>query len=222
MTSKSLIIRYLLMIPGVFFLSFGIAFVTKAGLGTSPISSIPYSLSMICPMFTMGNYTIAINALMVLAQIVILRNKTGADMGRASGKAITAGDVVSQLVISFVMGYMVDFSLWLLSWFSPSAYWLRILSDFLGSAIMALGISIQLRANVSMAPGDALVKAVSVVTGKVYGRMKLICDATMVVISAILCLVFLHNLAGVREGTIICVITTGNVIRFLRKYVIKG
>ena len=45
---------------------------------------------------------------------------------------------------------------------------------------------------------------------------------SMVTISAVLCIVFLHNLAGVREGTVICALTTGNIIRLLRKYVIKG
>lgn len=222
MNFKSLFIRYLIMIPGVFLLSFGIAVVTKAGLGTSPISSIPFSLSMIIPRFTMGNYTIAINALLVLAQAILLRNKTGADMGRGSGRAISAGDVAGQLIISFFMGYMVDLSLWLLQWFAPSVYVIRVVSAFAGSFIMAIGISIQLKANVAMAPGDAFTRALSIVVKQPFGRIKLICDSSMVAISAILCIVFLHNLAGVREGTVICALTTGNVIRFLRKYVIKG
>ena len=121
MKPTALIIRYIIMIPGVFLLSLGIAIITKAGLGTSPISSIPFTMSMIVPRFTMGNYTIAVNALLVLAQVVLLRGKTGADMGRGAGRAISAGDIAVQLLISFVMGYMVDFSLWLLTWFAPAA-----------------------------------------------------------------------------------------------------
>ena len=34
MSAKELFIRYLIMVPGIFILSFGIAFITKAGLGT--------------------------------------------------------------------------------------------------------------------------------------------------------------------------------------------
>ena len=222
MKPTALIIRYIIMIPGVFLLSLGIAIITKAGLGTSPISSIPFTMSMIVPRFTMGNYTIAVNALLVLAQVVLLRGKTGADMGRGAGRAISAGDIIIQLIISFVMGYMVDFSLWLLTWFAPEAYWLKVLSVFAGSFTMAVGISIQLKANVAMAPGDAFARALSVVTRQPFGRIKLICDVSMVTISAVLCIVFLHNMAGVREGTVICALTTGNIIRLLRKYVIKG
>ena len=43
-----------MLVPGMFLLGLGIALVTKAGLGTSPISSIPYSMSLILPRFTMG------------------------------------------------------------------------------------------------------------------------------------------------------------------------
>lgn len=221
MNYKDLIKRYILMIPGVFGLAFGIAFITKAGLGASPISSIPYTLSMVCPVLTMGNYTIMVNLALVAAQIILLRNKTGADMGRGSGKAITVGEIAAQFVISFVLGYMVDFSLWLLQWFAPTKYPVMLICGFIGSAIMALGISIQLKANVAMAPGDAFARALSVVTKKQFSKIKLICDWTMVAISAVLCLIFLHNLAGVRESTVICALTTGNVIKLIRKYIIK-
>ena len=61
MSGKELFIRYLIMVPGVFVLSFGIAFITKAGLGTSPISSIPYTLSLIMPGVSLGQFTIIVN-----------------------------------------------------------------------------------------------------------------------------------------------------------------
>ena len=55
MSFRELLIRYIILVPGVFILCFGIAFITKAGLGTSPISSIPYSMSLILPRFTTAN-----------------------------------------------------------------------------------------------------------------------------------------------------------------------
>ena len=39
--------RYLIFFVGLFINSFGVSFVTKACMGTSPISSIPYTLSLI-------------------------------------------------------------------------------------------------------------------------------------------------------------------------------
>lgn len=45
---------------------------TKASLGTSPISSIPYVLSLNFA-FTLGNFTIFFSVLLILLQILILR-----------------------------------------------------------------------------------------------------------------------------------------------------
>ena len=42
-------LQYLFCAAGLILISFGVALTTKAGLGTSPISSIPYTLSLILP-----------------------------------------------------------------------------------------------------------------------------------------------------------------------------
>ena len=39
----------------------------------------------------------------------------------------------------------------------------------------------------------------------------------MVAIAAALCLIFLHNLAGAREGTVICALLCGNIVKLYRK-----
>ena len=49
--------RYVIFLIGLFVNSLGVSLITKASLGTSPISSIPYVLSLSFP-FTLGNFTI--------------------------------------------------------------------------------------------------------------------------------------------------------------------
>lgn len=49
--------RYIVFIIGLFVNSLGVSLITKASLGTSPISSIPYVLSLNFP-FTLGEFTI--------------------------------------------------------------------------------------------------------------------------------------------------------------------
>ena len=49
--------RYLVFLIGLFISSLGVSFITKASLGTSPISSIPYVLSLNFSM-TLGQFTI--------------------------------------------------------------------------------------------------------------------------------------------------------------------
>ena len=57
MTKAEIFKRYLIFTIGLFVSSLGVAIVTKADLGTSPISSIPYVLSLRYPL-TLGEFTI--------------------------------------------------------------------------------------------------------------------------------------------------------------------
>lgn len=219
MSTKELFIRYLILVPGVFVLAFGIAFITKAGLGTSPISSIPYTLSLIIPSVTLGEFTIIVNVAIVVAEIIILWGKPGSIMDRASGKALPWPEAIVQIAMSFALGYCIDISMYLLRWFDPHSYPAQVAFVVLGCIIMAFGIYIQLCANVAMAPGDALARAIAAVTGKTYPNIRLISDASMVTVSAVLCLIFLHALTGVREGTVICAALTGNVIKVYKRFI---
>lgn len=217
MKYKDLTIRYLIMFPGLFLLSLGIAVVSKAGLGTSPISSIPYALWLIWPRFTLGNYVIFINIVLLIAQIILLHGKPGDVLGRSGGKALPISEIIMQAVLSLVMGYIVDFSLFILKHINAVQYWQQLLMTAIGCCIMALGISIQLAANVAMAPGDAFSRALSAVTGKPYNQTRVIADVTMVVIALLLCMIFLGAPDGVREGTVLCALLVGSMTKVYRK-----
>ena len=60
--------RYLVFFVGLFINSFGVSFVTKACMGTLPISSIPYTLSLIFNL-SLGTYTLYMSLILVLLQI---------------------------------------------------------------------------------------------------------------------------------------------------------
>ena len=64
--------RYLVFLIGLFVNAFSISLITKANLGTSPISSVPYTLSLYFP-YTLGQFTIAFRVLHILLQILLLR-----------------------------------------------------------------------------------------------------------------------------------------------------
>ena len=99
--------RILVFAMGLLVISLSIGFITKASLGTPPISSIPYSLSLIFPSLTLGNFTIIYSLLLVLLQLVIL------------GKEADKVSLGLQVIISFVFGYFIDFGLMILGDFSP-------------------------------------------------------------------------------------------------------
>ena len=64
--------RYLIFLIGLFINSMGVSLITKASLGTSPISSIPYVLSLNFPM-TLGEFTILFSILLIAVQLLILK-----------------------------------------------------------------------------------------------------------------------------------------------------
>lgn len=64
---------YALFGAGLVLTSFGVALTTKMQLGTSPISAIPYSLSLIVPAVSIGSFTVIFSALLVALQLMILK-----------------------------------------------------------------------------------------------------------------------------------------------------
>ena len=197
--------RYLIFLIGLLLNSFGVAFVTKATLGASPIAAIPYSLSLIIPKLSLGNWTIIFSLLLLIIQAILLRKDT---------KKI---ELLIQVGISFIFGYFIDLSMLCLNAFSPQTYAIKLLSLLVGCVIIAFGAYLEVVADVAMLPGDAFVRAIVKVTRKTYGNIRVISDVSMAVIAGILCLIFLHELSGVREGTIIAALITGNIIKIFTK-----
>ena len=80
---KSWCYRYGYFLFGVILNSFGIALITKADMGTSPISSLPYVLSFRFPI-TLGGFTFIMNTFFVLGQILLLQS-VSMDSAAANG-----------------------------------------------------------------------------------------------------------------------------------------
>ena len=68
-----------------------------------------------------------------------------------------------------------------------------------------------------MLPGEAMNRAISTVTGKRYENIKIFFDMLYIAAAAVICLLFLGKLEGVREGSIIAAILVGNIIRFYNR-----
>ena len=89
--------RYLILVIGLFIMAFGVALSTKAELGTSPVSCVPYVLSCALP-YTMGTLTVAMHIVFIVIQILLLRK----DYEPVQ---------LLQLLVAFVFGYFTDFAL---------------------------------------------------------------------------------------------------------------
>ena len=183
---KKLIIRYILLILGVTIMSLGIALSLKSTLGTPPISCIPAVLSVAFPL-TVGEFTILFNALLVIFQMVLLRKIT-----------------LSQ----------IDFNLSLIDFINPTNYISQWILLIISCLVLAFGLVIEVKSDITMLPGDGSVVAIGEVLNKDWGKVKPFFDVTVVIIGVILALVFIGHLEGVREGTIFSAITVGFIIQF--------
>lgn len=203
--SKYTFRRYLLFVASLFINAFGIAFITKALLGTSPITSVTYVLSLFTP-FTMGIWTILLNLLfVVLEPFLMTRRELKADLRM----------YLLQIPIAFCFGLFIDFSMFMLFWLEPSAYVMKVTVLLVGCVILALGIALEVKANAAMMAGEYLVKAITRRFHGEFGYVKLGFDVTLLTIACILSLVFLSDIQGVREGTVVSALLVGPIVHFV-------
>lgn len=108
---------------------------------------------------------------------------------------------------------MTDFSCWVIRGMAVNTYMQQFTYMLLGCIILAFGIWIQLKGAVAMLPGEAMNRAISIMTGKKYENIKIFFDIFYILVAAIICLVFIGRLEGVREGSIIAAFAVGNIIK---------
>ena len=206
MTDKTeLIKRYIFLLAGLFVNGLGVSFITKAGLGTSPITSIPYTLSLgFTP--TVGMFTLVFNIFLVILQVILLRRNFQLQN-------------LLQLPIIALFSFFIDLTMSLLGFMQPKTYAMKVVSLIVGCLILGFGVFMEMAANVAMLPGEATVRAVSDVFSTDFGKTKIAFDSSMTVIAAILSFIMFRHLDGVREGTIVAAILVGFIARLFKKYI---
>ena len=180
-----------------------LSLITKANLGTSPISSIPYVLSLNFP-FTLGNFTIFFSIFLIVLQLIILRKNFKLEH-------------ILQIPVSIIFGYFIDLTMILFSWVNPEAYIMKIVYLLIGCLILGVGVYMEVLADVVMLPGESFVRAIVLTWKTNFGTTKICFDVSMSVIAAVLSFVFAGRLAGVREGTVIAALLVGFIARLIGK-----
>lgn len=202
MNKKELMRRYVFFLFGLFVSALGVSLATKARLGTSPISSIPYVLSLkFSP--SLGTFTLYFSLVLIIIQILLLRRKF-------------PKLYLLQIPISLLFSYFIDLTMSLIA-FEPTLYIFKIMLLIAGCLALGVGVFIQMIADVIMLPGEAFVRAVSTTFNKDFGKTKVVFDCSMTVIAALIGFVLFQQLTGVREGTLIAAISVGLIAKELRK-----
>ena len=201
--------RYLLFCVSLFVNALGIAFITKALLGTSPITSVTYILSMFTPL-TIGQWTILLNLLfVVLEPFLMSRQELKSDLRM----------YLLQIPISFCFGTFIDICMhYVLFWLHPETYVYMIIALLIGCVILAVGIALEVKANAAMMAGEYFVNVITKRFRGEFGYVKLGFDVTLVVLACLLSLIFMSGIYGVREGTVISALVVGPIVHFVSPY----
>ena len=191
-------------ILGLWVLAFGIALAVNSNLGVSPVSSLPYVVSLIFHV-SLGTCTTVIYAIYVLLQMAISRKFQPA--------------LLLQLVFSTIFGYFVDGAKWILGDFCLPTYFGQL--AMLAASIVLIGFSLVLYIDVKLAPmpAEGLVGCIAGLSGRPFSQMKTLFDCTSVLVAAVLSLLFLGKLSGIREGTVLSALLIGKAMGSFRKFV---
>lgn len=211
-SGKNLLAQILLLLTGMAVHTLGIALITRADLGTTPISTLPLTLSAVMGV-TLGTSTFIINIAFFLSQIAML----GSRFERRQWL---------QLPSVLLFSAMIDAWMAVLSRVPVEGAVACWSASLLANVVIAAGILLQLRSSLILQPIDGAVLAASIVTGRAFPTIKIANDIAndvgCVIAAAAVGLVFLGNLYGIGAGTLVSAFAVGLLIKRLKPVLMPG
>ncbi|MFI3326407.1 MAG: DUF6198 family protein [Clostridia bacterium] len=197
---KSVII-YLL---GLFITALGVCFSIISSLGVTPSSSTPYVVSIITNI-ELGTCTTLVLISFVILQIIIL------------GKDFKKKDLL-QIIAGSVFGSLITLAEFITSGIQTSdIYFVNLFYCGVGVIFIALGVMLYLSPKILSLPAEGLMQAVAFKFKLPIPTAKIICDCSLVILASILSLIFLGNITGLREGTVISAVFVGLCMKLFNK-----
>ncbi len=193
---KNLKIRLPMYFIGLFIMTVGIAFSVRSDLGVSPVSSPPYTLTVVWNV-EMGMATFLFHVALVLLQILLLRRKYKPKNLLQLAVGVVFG-LFTTLCNSLVM--MIPM---------PDSLPFRIIMLAVSIVIVAIGIFLYVPADIMPLAGEGTMLAISQVTGFKFSNVKIGFDVSVSVISLVICLITVHNPGSVGIGTVVSAVLTG-------------
>ncbi len=195
-----LIIKY---VVGLFIMNIGIAFSIKSNLGSTPVVSVPYAISLITGI-DIGICNTLFQCFLVLIEFMLLRS------------AFHPKHFL-QVFVGILFGAFTSISMIILSIIpQASVLWVQILFLILGILFLAFGLFLYVPTNVVPVAVDGLTQAVSITTNQSFTKIKVIMDISWSVLSWILSFVFLGHFDGSAGiGTIIAAMSIGTTVKLM-------
>lgn len=190
---------------GLLAMAFGVALSVNSGLGVSPVNSLPYVASLILRV-DMGSCVVGIFTLYVLIQIVICRR----DFSWIN---------LTQIFFSTLFGYFVDFAKAAVGDFTLPTYAGQLALLLTSMVFVAFGVCLYMDAGLVNMPMEGMTKAVAerVLKNKPFHDVKVMMDCGAVALALLLSVVFLGEIQGIREGTLLCALMVGKLMKPMQR-----
>lgn len=194
--------RLSIYIIGLFLLSLGATFSILAGVGVYPVTSLPYTLALITPL-SVGVTTVLANIGFIIFQAILL-------------KEIQWKEFFLQLLIAFMFGFFMDLTIWLTKDL-PVAHSIVVIIIYIVVSLLIVGFGLLLyfTANLPTMPYDALTHVIANTWKMTFSKAKITSDMINVLISLIICFVFIHSFGAIGLGTFVAAYGIGKFVGVL-------
>ena len=189
---------------GLYLITLGVAFSIKSGLGSAPVSSIPYAMSLIWSI-DIGVSTFIFHAFLVFIEWLLLR-------GNFKKKHFL------QVFVGVLFGVFTSFSVSLMDFIPPAGNFLiALLMTFIAIFFIALGLFFYVPTNLIPLSVEGVTQAIAIVTDRPFSKIKVYFDITIVSSALILSYGFLGQFGSVGIGTIIGALLIGTTVKYIHK-----
>jgi uncharacterized membrane protein YczE len=203
--------RLLVYLAGLYCVAMGVAVSAKSDLGVSPVASLAnvvyqIGLAQKAPAYVnLGNCAFVVFCGYVLVELLLLRREFRPAM-------------LLQLVASLLYGKLVNLAAAMLAFLpTPGNYGMQLVYLLCSIPLVSFGVMLYLTPDILPNPSEGLTLAISKKSGLSLGSSKVVFDCSVVGLSALTSLAYFHRLVGVREGTVLCALLVGPLMKQMQK-----
>ncbi|MEH7238069.1 YczE/YyaS/YitT family protein [Bacillus sp. JJ1562] len=194
-----------LYIIGLLFLSLGVSFSIQADLGVSPVSSLAYAFALTSGL-SVGTMTVVANVLFIFIQVIL-------------SKRFNMRESIVQLIISFLFGFFMDLTLFLVQLLpAPETLIMRWAFLLISLFVVAIGLLGYFTTKFPLMPYDELTFVISEKYKKELSKAKISSDLLNVCVAGLVCIIFIQSLGAVGIGTVVAAYFIGKILGWLMKH----
>ncbi|WP_407389773.1 DUF6198 family protein [Methanobrevibacter woesei] len=193
---------------GLFLITLGVGLSIKSNLGSTPVSSIPYTLNVIWGI-EIGVATVIFHTMLVITELILLR------------RAFKPKHFL-QVPVGILFGFFTTISVNLVNLLPDTSNIILIVIMVLVSTfLVALGLFFYVPTNIVPLSVEGITQAIAIVSNQPFTKVKVCFDVSVVVLSFVLCFIFTGVIGGsVGIGTIFSAIFVGITLKYINKVVL--